>query len=82
MINTNARRSVLGFAVASLALCASAPAFAHTPLGHVSDGSTMRFDAKTGDYCLSSTVTGSRIAQVTCQSQNAWAADGLTISRK
>ncbi|WBO21668.1 hypothetical protein [Sphingomonas abietis] len=82
MINTNARRAVLGFAIASVALCVSAPAFAHAQAASIADGSTMRFNAKTGDYCLSSTVTGSRIAQVTCQSESAWAADGLTISRK
>lgn len=82
MFTTTARRSALGIAVVSLVLGASAPAFARTPVGYMSDGSAMRFDAKTGNYCLSTEVTGSRLAKVTCQSQDAWAADGLTISRK
>jgi hypothetical protein len=82
MISTNARRSAVGFAIASLVLGAAAPAFARAPAPAQVDGGTMSFDSKTGDYCLSQNVTGSRLPSVTCQSKDAWAAQGLTISRK
>jgi hypothetical protein len=82
MISTNARRSAVGFAIASLVLGASAPAFARAPAPAQVDGGTMSFDSKTGDYCLSQNVTGTRLPSVTCQSKDAWAAQGLNISRK
>lgn len=82
MISTNVRRSAVGFAIASLVLGASAPAFARAPVPASVDGGTMSFDSKTGDYCLSQNATGSRIPTVTCQSRDAWAAQGLNISRK
>ncbi len=82
MTNIIARRSALAFAAASLVLGASAPAFALTPSGYAADGGVVTFDGKSGNFCVTDDVVGSRIAKTTCQSQGAWAAEGLNISRK
>lgn len=81
-MSTIARRAALGFAVASLVLGASAPAFAHASPTTFTDGSTMTLDQNTGKYCLTEKVTGSNIPVVTCQSKSDWAKDGLTINLK
>lgn len=81
-MSTIVRRSALGFAIASLVLGASAPAFARAPSTGFADGSTMTLDKATGNYCLTEKVTGSNIPTVTCQSQSDWARDGLHIEVK
>jgi hypothetical protein len=81
-MSTIARRSAIGLAVASLMLDAAAPAFALAAPTVFADGGTMTLDKTTGNYCLSEQVTGSRIANVTCQSKADWAKDGLTITSK
>lgn len=81
-MSTIVRRSALGFAIASLVLGSAAPAFAAVSPTVFADGGTMTLDRTTGKYCLSETLTGSRIPTVTCQSRSDWAKDGLTISLK
>lgn len=79
-MSTIARRSALGYAVASLVLGATAPALAAPAT--FADGSTMTLDKTTGKYCLTEKLTGSNIPNVTCQSKSDWAKDGLTINLK
>ncbi|MBA2935083.1 hypothetical protein HZF05_13360 [Sphingomonas sp. CGMCC 1.13654] len=81
-MSTTARHSALGFAIASLVLGASAPAFAHSTPAMLADGSRMTLDQSSGNFCLSEKITGSNVPVVTCKSQSDWAKDGLAISVK
>ena len=75
------RRSAVIATIAAVTLGASAPSFARVPSkGQTADGGTVTYNARTGQYCIADTMTGSRLAQQTCKSKEQWAADGLTIS--
>lgn len=66
-------------AAAAIAAVAT-PAFAQ-PQGMFGQAK-VTFNQKTNQYCLTETVTGSRIPQITCRSTADWASEGLTITRK
>lgn len=81
-MSTIVRRSALSFAVASLVLGATAPAFARVSPTAFADGGTMTLDKTSGKFCLSEKITGSNIPTVTCQSKSDWAKAGLNIDLK
>jgi hypothetical protein len=66
--------------IATVALSATAPAFA-APRS-ASDQPTVTYDAKHDKYCVSQTVTGSRVPVKDCRSRQDWAKAGLTFSQK
>lgn len=56
------------------------PAFA-APQGRFGDA-TVTLDAKTGKYCFSQPITGSRIPVRQCRTKAEWAQAGLTITHQ
>jgi hypothetical protein len=63
----------------------TAPLLAHSSAQHrasLADGSTITYDAGTGQYCWTHAVTGSNLPQRECHSQQEWAKLGLNISGK
>lgn len=66
--------------IAAVALSATAPAFA-APRSS-SDQPTVTYDAKHDKYCVSQTVTGSRLPVQDCRSKQDWAKAGLTFSQQ
>jgi hypothetical protein len=81
-MSTIVRRSALGAAIASLALGVAAPSFARIAPTVFADGSSMKLDQSSGNFCLTEKVTGSQIPQITCRSKEDWAKDGLTVTVK
>ena len=67
------------------ATAAAAPALAHASTQHrveLSDGSTITYNAETGQYCWTHSLTGSNVPRHECHSQQEWAKPGLHISGK
>ena len=83
MIASTRRIACVAFGM--LLVAAANPAVARASTHHsttLEDGTTIRYDAATNQYCMTRTVTGSNLPQRECHTQEEWAKLGLTISGK